>query len=252
MSWRGVSFGATLLTYVLLTLAIMFRTPVLTVDKWVYGLHLHVQYPQYNRFVLDYVMLGQRGPATLMCLPYFFWVVWRTRSPHPLVMLGTSLVLLNVSVGVVKLLTGRLGPRQTRLAHQVLVGGDVYPSGHVANAVVLYGLIVWITVGHRKLLVAAAAAISVTVGLGTLYLNTHWLSDVIGGWLAGALVLVALPTVLPTAQRWATTAVSAIRGGRAGRRAVRRSAGSRAPRRSGTDSRTHPIGRPVPGSPGAP
>jgi membrane-associated phospholipid phosphatase len=194
VSWRGVAFCASLLSYVLLTLAVMLQTPVLTVDNWLYGLHLHVRYPQHNRFALDYVMLGQRGPATLVCLPYFCWVALRTRTLRPLVMVGTSLVLLNMSVGVVKLRTGRLGPRQTRLAHQVWVGGDIYPSGHVANAVVLYGLIVWITVGHRKLLVAAAAFISMTVGLGTIYLNTHWLSDVIAGWLAGALVLVASPT----------------------------------------------------------
>ena len=69
MSWRGLSCFATLLSYVLLTLAVMLQTPVLTVDNWLYGLHLHVRYPQYNRFALDYVMLGQRGPASLVRLP---------------------------------------------------------------------------------------------------------------------------------------------------------------------------------------
>ena len=211
VSWRGVAFGVTLLAYVLLTVGIMVHTPLLDLDNWVYGLHLHVNYPEYNRFVLDYVMLGQRGPATLVFLPYFIWVAWRTQSSRPLVMLGTSLVLLNVSVGVVKLLVGRLGPQQTRLVQQILVGGDIYPSGHVANTVVLYGLIAWITVRHRALLIAVGVFISATVGLGTVYLNTHWLTDVIGGWLAGALVMLALPTVMPTTQRWTDRAVARYR-----------------------------------------
>ena len=218
LPWRGIAFGVTLLAYVLLTVGIMIHTPLLDLDKWVYGLHLHVKYPQYNRFVLDYVMLGQRGPATLVFLPYFIWVAWRTQSSRPLVMLGTSLVLLNLSVGIVKLLVGRLGPQQTRLVHQILVGGDIYPSGHVANTVVLYGLIAWITVRHRKWLIAAAVFISATVGLGAIYLNTHWITDVIGGWLAGALVLLALPTVMPTTQRWTDTAVARFRARRARRR----------------------------------
>jgi undecaprenyl-diphosphatase len=45
----------------------------------------------------------------------------------------------------------------------------------------------------RALTVVAAVWISLTVGLSTLYLDTHWLTDVLGGWLAGALVLFALP-----------------------------------------------------------
>jgi undecaprenyl-diphosphatase len=165
-------------------------------------------------------MLGQRGPATLVFLPYFCWVAWRTRSSRPLVMLGTALVLLNVSVGVVKLFTGRLGPQQTRLVHQVLMGGDIYPSGHVANTVVLYGLVAWITLWHRKLVITAAVFVCVTVSLGTVYLNTHWLSDVFGGLLAGALVLLALPTALPTTQRWTDHGVARLREWQAGRHAA--------------------------------
>jgi membrane-associated phospholipid phosphatase len=218
---RVVAFWVTLAAYVLLTVGvIMIHSPLLALDEWFYGLHLHVEHPQYERFVLDYVMLGQRGPATLVFLPYFCWVAWRTRSSRPLVMLGTALVLLNVSVGVVKLFTGRLGPQQTRLVHQVFMGGDIYPSGHVANTVVLYGLVAWITLWHRKLVITAAVFVCVTVSLGTVYLNTHWLSDVFGGLLAGALVLLALPTALPTTQRWTDHGVARLREWQAGRHAA--------------------------------
>ena len=77
---------------------------------------------------------------------------------------------------VVKLATGRVGPRQTHNTHDILAGGDIYPSGHVSNAVVLYGLIALIAITYRKLAVSAAVFLSVTVGLGTVYLDTHWFS----------------------------------------------------------------------------
>ncbi len=166
------------------------RSPVIRVDRDLLRLDLRGQYPEWKPCIVRYVIFGQRGPATLFFLPYFFWVSWRGRTPRPLVMLVVAFVLLNVSVGVVKIAVGRLGPRQTLYAHDILVGGDIYPSGHVSNTVVLYGVIAMIAVKHRKFATWAAVFLSVTVGLGTVYLDTHWFSDVVGGWFAGALVLL--------------------------------------------------------------
>ena len=95
-------------------------------------------------------------------------------------MLTTALVLLNAEVGVVKLAIGRLGPRFTTHPRAVFEGGDIFPSGHTSNAVVIFGVI----------------------GIGTVFLDTHWVTDVLGGWLAGILVLLALPTVTTRVERW--------------------------------------------------
>jgi PAP2 superfamily len=156
-------------------------------------------------------------------------------------MLGTALVLLNVSVGVVKYATGRVGPMHLADSdvHDIFAGGNIYPSGHVSNAVVLYGLVAWL-VGRRwrTLAITVAVFLSVTVGVSTVYLRTHWFSDVLGGWLAGALVLLSLPTVLPYAERWTDRVLVAVRAwyGR------RRSAGSPAP--AGAAVREFPPGQP--------
>lgn len=221
VSWRGVGFAAIFLAYALLTVGVLVdHSPVLTLDQQVLNLHVQSHHPQFKRFVLDYVMFGQRGPATLAFLPFFIWMAWRRRSSAPLVMLVTSLILLNVSVGIVKYATGRIGPAHVNDVHLIFAGGNIYPSGHVSNTVVLYGLIAWLVPRWRKTVIALAVFLCLTVGLGTIYLRTHWLSDVVGGWLAGALVLVALPTVMPAAQRWADAAVAWARRRRVVRRPV--------------------------------
>ena len=195
---RGVLFGVLGVLFVALTLAVALKTPLLRLDTDVVDLHLRERWPGAFDWVNRYELLGQRAPSTLAALPWFLWRAWRSRSWRPLVTLGVALVLLNFGVGFVKVATGRLSPRHSdNIATAVFRGGDIYPSGHVSNAVVLYGTIAILAVGYRRLVQVMAVVISLTVGLGTIYLDTHWLTDVLGGWLAGGLVLLALPTVVP-------------------------------------------------------
>jgi membrane-associated phospholipid phosphatase len=199
---RGATFAAVLVLYIALTILVLVPSPVLTLDTTLKNLHLWYHHPQYHGFIDWYVLFGQRGPATLAFLPFFFWIAWRQRSTRPLVLLVTALVLLNVTVGVVKYATGRIGPLHSNDVHAIFAGGNIYPSGHVSNAVVLYGLVAWLVPRFRKLAIGAAVFLCITVGLCTVYLRTHWFSDVVGGWLAGSLVLLSLPTAMPYAERW--------------------------------------------------
>jgi membrane-associated phospholipid phosphatase len=209
--WRAVSFVVLLASYVALTLAILRPSALLTLDRQVLDLDVRSRWPGWFPFIHTYVMLGQRAPTILVALPWFVWRAWKTQSARPLVMLATALLVLNLSVGVVKILTGRLGPLRTVDVHAIYHGGSVFPSGHTSNAVVLYGVIAMLAVGHRAVAVSAAAFVSLTVGVSTIYLDTHWLSDVVGGWFAGGLVLLSLPTLLPHAQRLTSAAARVLR-----------------------------------------
>ena len=72
-----------------------------------------------------------------------------------------------------------------------------FPSGHAMNSFVVYvaiALVIWRLRGRRagSLALALAIVLSVSVGISRIYLGAHWLTDVIGAYLAGALWLLLL------------------------------------------------------------
>ena len=93
-----------------------------------------------------------------------------------------------------------------------------FPSGHTLSAVVFYGgvaLVVWSLFGRRAGLVAlgAAAVIAVAVGVSRIYLGYHFLTDVVGGILAGVawlLIVGAAFRARPTWWRWRSRSRSSV------------------------------------------
>jgi len=63
----------------------------------------------------------------------------------------------------------------------------------------------------RREWIALAVFVSTTVGLSTIFLDTHWVTDVLGGWLAGALVMLTLPATYDRLERWAFRSVHAVK-----------------------------------------
>ncbi|MFJ6860620.1 phosphatase PAP2 family protein [Streptomyces werraensis] len=72
-----------------------------------------------------------------------------------------------------------------------------FPSGHAMTATVVLGLLLWLLRRHgvgpvlwRTALVVAVVSVA-GVGLTRVWLGVHWPTDVLGGWLFGALTVVA-------------------------------------------------------------
>lgn len=71
-----------------------------------------------------------------------------------------------------------------------------FPSGHAMTATIVGGVLLWLLRHHgaRRVLFRTALAVVVVsvagVGLTRVWLGVHWPSDVVGGWLLGALMVV--------------------------------------------------------------
>lgn len=131
--------------------------------------------------------------ALLLAVAGGLWV--RRRQIGALVIAVLSLGLLAVVVGSAKLAFGRARPPLDVSA--LHAGGDSFPSGHVAAAVVVGGVLAWL-LGQgqpgwvRRLLWVVATLWAFLIGLSRLYLDVHWLTDVLAGWTIGITLLCAV------------------------------------------------------------
>ncbi|MEV6109195.1 phosphatase PAP2 family protein [Streptomyces sp. NPDC051940] len=120
------------------------------------------------------------------------WLLWRGERFLAGWILATGAVGWVLQQGL-KAAVGRERPRWPDPVDSAQYAA--FPSGHAMSAVVTCGLLLWLLHQYgppRRLWTAACslAAVSVLgVGLTRLYLGVHWLSDVVGGWLLGAVVV---------------------------------------------------------------
>ena len=134
------------------------------------------------------------------------WLAWKRRYGGVLflgVASGGSLLLQ----GVMKVWFER--PRPKLPWAQVLPDYS-FPSGHTMNAIIFYvalALIAWSVSGRRigLLVLALAVVVALGVGVSRIYLGYHYLTDVVGGLLAGIawlLVVGAAFRARPTFRQW--------------------------------------------------
>ncbi|MFJ6195989.1 phosphatase PAP2 family protein [Micromonospora sp. NPDC092111] len=156
-------------------------------------------------------LLGQGTPLTLLAAALGVLLAVRLRSVRPVLPPVVAFGLTYLTIGPLKVWTARpapsasvkppfLPPEQTLplFQHDLPVGyAQSYPSGHVANALVWYGVIALLlapllgTVGRRmpRLLVTAVrVAPPLVVLTTTTYLGWHWLTDSVAGLLLGLLL----------------------------------------------------------------
>lgn len=75
-----------------------------------------------------------------------------------------------------------------------------FPSGHTLNAVVIAGVIAYLLILRERLTLArvttavVALVIAIAVGATRILLGAHWFTDVLAGWLLGAVWLALVIT----------------------------------------------------------
>ena len=114
----------------------------------------------------------------------------RTGAFLVVAMVGPELI-----VDIAKAVVGRHRPPVS--LHLDVIGNGAFPSGHAFNTTVVVGalLVAWWHLRTRAIPWwgwCLAALVPLVVGLTRVYLGVHWLTDVMGGWLLGALWVALL------------------------------------------------------------
>jgi membrane-associated phospholipid phosphatase len=146
--------------------------------------------------------LGSANLLVVIALMLATVLAGRTRSARPFLPVIAAYGISHLLLGPVKILTHRAAP------HSPLADGSgfftdpdgwSYPSGHVVNALIWYPVLLLlldallaVPPGPRAMVRIAAV---VTVSATVTYLGYHWMTDVIGALLIGAVLDRALRRV---------------------------------------------------------
>jgi undecaprenyl-diphosphatase len=137
--------------------------------------------------------------------------LWLFDERRAAVTLAIALVLLEIAQPLIKELIDRPRPTGDIVDIRASITSPSFPAGHVMSPTVLYGFLAAIAIARPAWLVALriaivtfAACLLVASGLVNLYLGVHWPTDILGGWLWGAVVVfvaLAVARSLPL-ERW--------------------------------------------------
>lgn len=125
----------------------------------------------------------------VVLLAVYGFVLGKRHAPLMLVVSTLGGFLLSLFL---KTLVGRPRP-DPDLINQIgnFLWLDSFPSGHVLEAVSLYGFLLYIAYTQlkksifRHLIIGICAVVIILMGLSRIYLGAHWFSDVLGAYLVG-------------------------------------------------------------------
>ncbi|MBI3353701.1 MAG: bifunctional DedA family/phosphatase PAP2 family protein [Nitrospirae bacterium] len=152
------------------------------IQRFIEGVISH----QVTRFMVDITNLGGvylamfvTGTMTLYLLYKRYW--WELFN-----------IFLAVGGGEIVLTLLKLFFHRPRPAQQLVTAhGYSFPSGHAFSAVIAYGFLIYMTwrliksETLRFIIFFISILLIIFIGISRIYLNVHWLTDVLGGYAAG-------------------------------------------------------------------
>jgi membrane-associated phospholipid phosphatase len=183
------------LGFIVVTQQVITNGPLIALDARIANAG-RVDFPSWIDFILMRIDdLGLRGLTATSLMIAAIYISRRFKTWRPLNLAILSIIALNLAVGLAKLLIGRTKPQLN--VDLIYAGGLSYPSGHASNAILSWGVLAYLIYRYAhvdryrgRLASAGVALISMSFCFVSLFRNTHWLSDLVGGLFIGAALLV--------------------------------------------------------------
>jgi membrane-associated phospholipid phosphatase len=188
--------------YGLITQQVLANGWLRRLDEWIFERDILLVSPSSTPLIIILIDdLGLRSVTAIILLITAALISRRYKSWRPINLSLLSLLLLNLFVGASKLLFGRTKPH-SGFDLFFTDSGLSYPSGHAANAILTWGIFAYLIFRYSHKgpfegfrLTWLVCVITVAVCLVSLYRNTHWFSDLLGGLFIGAALLVGIIAV---------------------------------------------------------
>lgn len=193
LKWAAALFAG----YLFVTVQVLTNGPLIEVDRYFNDLD-RPRFSGLSHFVIRRLDdLGLRSVSGIALLIVAIFIARKFKTYRPFNLGVLAFLSLNIVVGSFKYALGRTKPREGfDLLH---AGGMSYPSGHASNAILIWGIIAYLIYRYAhvdryrgRLASAAVGLLALTVCVVSLVRNTHWFSDLFGGLLLGAALLVLI------------------------------------------------------------
>ncbi|AFT89475.1 bifunctional DedA family/phosphatase PAP2 family protein [Paraburkholderia phenoliruptrix] len=181
--------------------------PITHVDQSVYRFMQSVRTPWGDAVLAGLATLGSTGTLAALIVAVTLWMTWERRWRTIGYWLA-AVVFSQMLIFALQLAMQRAAP------NGLMTQAYVFPSNHVAAAVIVYGFLAFLLARRVGMLegvfvVTVTTLVVILVALAGVYFGSYWLSDAIGGaalaymWVA----IVALSAIVrhpepPPARRW--------------------------------------------------
>jgi undecaprenyl-diphosphatase len=155
--------------------------------------------PLANQLLTVFTDLGGALRMTLIASAVTLLMVWRWRSPTPLILMIIAVAGSLSFTYVGKAIVGRARPPLSD-AVPPYEHAFSFPSGHTLNSTVIAGMVAYLVASRLTsrlgiaLCVVLAVAWAAAMGFSRIFLGHHWLTDVIFAWFLGLAWLALLIT----------------------------------------------------------
>jgi membrane-associated phospholipid phosphatase len=183
---------------------ILTGDPFVLVDQWVLNHVLYFRTPVVTNIMMIFTQLGGWAVITTGSLVVTIYLLFRKRidnlMAYIVAILGGNLLFL-----ILKMVIHRGRPiSETSL---ITAGGWSFPSGHAVMSVIFYGMVTYFIVRYirswrlRVFITMAVVFAVFLIGFSRIYLQVHFLSDVIAGYAGGFFWLTVCITGLEVYRR---------------------------------------------------
>jgi membrane protein DedA with SNARE-associated domain len=162
-------------------------------DIWLNGKMVSLWNPLLNKVMIFISYCGSAPFLITLSAILFAVLIYKRRRYHSL-LVASALAAGLVSELIIKSVVLRARPNNS----MVHISGYSFPSAHTTMATIFFSLLMYSFKDDIKnkllkiLFIAATVALFILIGFSRVYLNVHWLSDVIAGFALGLFWLTLL------------------------------------------------------------
>ena len=130
------------------------------------------------------------SPKFMIVLNALLFIFIIVKKKYKLFIIVLSSILSVIINNLVKIIVRRERPDYLRM---VMEKSYSFPSGHAMISVLFFGSIIYLVnkynLKYKKLITFSLSTFVLLVGISRIYLGVHYLTDVVGGYLLGFIVL---------------------------------------------------------------